>query len=226
MGAASHLCGSTTAESARSLIAGTLADAERGGRGLGATNADWAAAVLYNGLARYEQAMAAAERATSATFEPFVSVWALPELIEAAARTGHREQAHDALRRLAETTQPCATDSALGIEARCRGGRSSFPSLLSRPSNISAEPRSRCDSLPGVDGWRNDLVFAGPIGGPLPPGSVTRRFEALIARAGLGRWRFHDLRHAAATVMLAQGVELRVISEMLGHSSLGMGSTR
>lgn len=68
----------------------------------------------------------------------------------------------------------------------------------------------------------NDLVFAGTIGGPLPPGSVTRRFEALIARAGLGRLRFHDLRHAAATVMLAQGVELRVISEMLGHSSLGM----
>jgi len=68
----------------------------------------------------------------------------------------------------------------------------------------------------------NDLVFAGPIGGPLPPGSVTRRFEALVARAGLGRLRFHDLRHAAATVMLAQGVELRVISEMLGHSSLGM----
>jgi integrase len=68
----------------------------------------------------------------------------------------------------------------------------------------------------------NDLVFAGPIGGPLPPGSVTGRFEALIARAGLGRLRFHDLRHAAATVMLAQGVELRVISEMLGHSSLGM----
>lgn len=68
----------------------------------------------------------------------------------------------------------------------------------------------------------NDLVFAGPIGGPLAPGSVTRRFEALLARAGLGRLRFHDLRHAAATVMLAQGVELRVISEMLGHSSLGM----
>jgi integrase len=68
----------------------------------------------------------------------------------------------------------------------------------------------------------NDLVFAGPIGGPLPPGSVTRRFEALVDRAGLGRLRFHDLRHAAATVMLAQGVELRVISEMLGHSSLGM----
>ncbi len=68
----------------------------------------------------------------------------------------------------------------------------------------------------------NDLVFSGPIGGPIPPGSVTRRFGALIGAAGMGRLRFHDLRHAAATVMLAQGVELRVISETLGHSSLGM----
>jgi len=68
----------------------------------------------------------------------------------------------------------------------------------------------------------NDLVFSGPIGGPIPPGSVTRRFGALLGAAGLGRLRFHDLRHAAATVMLAQGVELRVISETLGHSSLGM----
>lgn len=69
---------------------------------------------------------------------------------------------------------------------------------------------------------KNDLVFSGPTGGPIPPGSVTRRFGRLLVEAGLRRLRFHDLRHAAATVMLAQGVELRVISETLGHSSLGM----
>jgi DNA-binding CsgD family transcriptional regulator len=105
---------------AAALIAATLADADRGGRGLAATNADWAAAVLYNGLARYDEAMAAADRATSATLEPFVSTWALPELVEAAARAGHAERAHRALERLAETTRPCGTDSALGIEARSR----------------------------------------------------------------------------------------------------------
>lgn len=89
---------------------------------------------------------------------------------------------------------------------------------LQRQRRAQAEER-----LAAGNRWlENDLVFAGQIGGPLPPGSVTRRFEALVARAGLGRLRFHDLRHAAATVMLAQGVELRVISEMLGHSSLGM----
>jgi DNA-binding CsgD family transcriptional regulator len=47
-------------------------------------------------------------------------MWALPELVEAAARAGDAELACDALERLAETTQPCGTDFALGIEARCR----------------------------------------------------------------------------------------------------------
>ena len=102
---------------ADALIAETLADAERGGRGLAATNADWAAAVLYNGLARYDHAMVAAGRATSATGEPFVSMWALAELVEAAARAGHVARAHEAFERLAETTQT----QRHGVGARDRG---------------------------------------------------------------------------------------------------------
>jgi DNA-binding NarL/FixJ family response regulator len=47
-------------------------------------------------------------------------MWALPELIEAYARGGDTVRAGDALERLAETTQPCATEVALGMEARCR----------------------------------------------------------------------------------------------------------
>jgi len=47
-------------------------------------------------------------------------MWALPELVEAAARAGDAELARDAFARLAVTTQPCGTDPALGIEARCR----------------------------------------------------------------------------------------------------------
>jgi DNA-binding CsgD family transcriptional regulator len=82
--------------------------------------AHWAAAVQYNGLARYEEAAAAARQATSNTFEYWVSAWALPELVEAAVRVGDVELARDALERLAETTQPAGTDFALGIEARSR----------------------------------------------------------------------------------------------------------
>jgi hypothetical protein len=47
-------------------------------------------------------------------------MWVLPELVEAAVRAGEAELAEDALERLAETTQPCRTEFALGIEARCR----------------------------------------------------------------------------------------------------------
>ncbi|HEV2258750.1 MAG TPA: LuxR family transcriptional regulator [Streptosporangiaceae bacterium] len=82
--------------------------------------AQWAAAVLYNGLARYQEAAASARQATSNTFEYWVSVWALPELVEAAVRAGEVELARDALGRLAETTQPAGTDFALGLEARSR----------------------------------------------------------------------------------------------------------
>jgi DNA-binding CsgD family transcriptional regulator len=82
--------------------------------------AHWAAAVLYNGLSRYHEAMAAARQATSSTREVFVTAWALPELVEAAARVGDAGSAREALERLAETTQAYGTDFGLGIEARCR----------------------------------------------------------------------------------------------------------
>ena len=82
--------------------------------------AQWAAAVLYNGLARYEEAAWSARQATSNTFEYWVSVWALPELVEAAMHVGDAELARNALERLAETTQPAGTDFALGIETRSR----------------------------------------------------------------------------------------------------------
>jgi DNA-binding CsgD family transcriptional regulator len=82
--------------------------------------AHWAAAVLYNGLARYQEAGWSARQATSNTFEYWVSVWALPELVEAAMHMGDAELARDALERLTETTQPAGGDFALGIEARCQ----------------------------------------------------------------------------------------------------------
>jgi len=102
------------------LIAHSVELAATGTQEIAAISAHWAAAVLYNGLARYEEALSAARQATSNPFEPHVSIFALPELVEAATRTGDTELAHDALAQLAETTQPCGNDVAAGIEARCR----------------------------------------------------------------------------------------------------------
>jgi DNA-binding CsgD family transcriptional regulator len=109
-----------TEAEASALIATTIEQAAAGGQGLAATMAHWAAAVLYNGLGRYDEAVTAARHATSDTFEPYVSMWALPELVEAATRTGEAELAREALERLAETTRPAGTDFALGIESRSR----------------------------------------------------------------------------------------------------------
>jgi DNA-binding CsgD family transcriptional regulator len=89
-------------------------------QGIRVTVAHWAAAVLFNGLARYEEAASAALQAASNTFEPWVSMWVLPELVESAARVGQSGLARDALERLTSATQPAGTDWALGFEARCR----------------------------------------------------------------------------------------------------------
>ena len=80
---------------------------------------DYATAVLYNGLGRYDEALAAARRACEHDDLGFYG-WSLAELVEAAARSGEREVAADALRRLEERTRRRGTDWALGIEARSR----------------------------------------------------------------------------------------------------------
>ena len=105
---------------ASELIASTLEQAAAERMELPASVARFAAAILYNGLGRYEEAARWARQAASEESGPFVSSRALPELVEAAARGGDVELARDALERLARTTQPCGTDFALGIEARCR----------------------------------------------------------------------------------------------------------
>ena len=78
------------------------------------------AAILYNSLGRYADALAAAQQASEDTPELYVSMWALPELIEAAVRSGNTQTASDVLERLAETTRAGGTDFGLGIEARSR----------------------------------------------------------------------------------------------------------
>ena len=83
------------------------------------TWAHWVTAILYNGLSRHQQALAAARQATEHA-HVFVSMWARPELIEAAVRTGDTLLASDALDLLAATTRAGGTDLGLGIEARSR----------------------------------------------------------------------------------------------------------
>jgi DNA-binding CsgD family transcriptional regulator len=109
-----------TEAEASAAIAAAVEQTAAGGQVMAAAWAHWSAAVLYNGLARYGEAMSAAGQAASYTVLPSPSIWALPELVEASARAGDAGLARDALERLAEATQSCGTDFPLGIEARCR----------------------------------------------------------------------------------------------------------
>ena len=90
------------------------------GQGNAVMTAHWAAAVLYNGLGRHEDAAAASREVVINSVFPLLTMWALFELVEACARVGDSKGAWHALDALTATTQPARSAFARGIEARCR----------------------------------------------------------------------------------------------------------
>jgi len=66
------------------------------------------------------------------------------------------------------------------------------------------------------------LAFTTRLGTPLEPRNVVRKFHALLKKAGLPHYRFHDLRHACASLLLAQGVPARTVMDILGHSQISL----
>jgi DNA-binding CsgD family transcriptional regulator len=105
---------------ATTLLQATIENATAGGEGLGVQYARWATSILYNGLGRYEEAMAAAQQASDDAPELFVSDWALAELVEAAARAGNTELAAASAKRFVEATNASGSDWGLGVAARLR----------------------------------------------------------------------------------------------------------
>jgi integrase len=69
---------------------------------------------------------------------------------------------------------------------------------------------------------RDGRIFTDTVGRPLTPGAASHAFVRLRDRLGLPGVRFHDLRHTAATMLLAEGVPLAVISEWLGHAGIAI----
>jgi len=71
--------------------------------------------------------------------------------------------------------------------------------------------------------WQDHgLVFVSRIGTPVDPDNLSHRFSRWCRDAGLGHWHRHELRHSGASLMLAQGTPLHVVSEVLGHASIAI----
>jgi integrase len=85
--------------------------------------------------------------------------------------------------------------------------------------------RQREEQLVAGRAWdsANDLVFRDELGAPLHPDWFSREFNLLVRRAGVPRIRLHDdLRHTYATLALKAGVHPKVVSERLGHATVGI----
>lgn len=78
-------------------------------------------------------------------------------------------------------------------------------------------------ALLGEEWKEHGLIFASGAGTPMWPRNLVRHFKKALQAASLpSTIRFHDLRHSAASLMLAQGTPLKVVSEILGHSSVAI----
>jgi integrase len=97
--------------------------------------------------------------------------------------------------------------------------------MLVRDALRAHRVRQRTERLLAGSRWHDDprgLVFTTTIGTPMDGIAVTRWFQAVLCDAELPRQRFHDLRHACASLLLAQGVAPRVVMETLGHSQISL----
>jgi DNA-binding CsgD family transcriptional regulator len=102
------------------LIEASRQEVVRRGEGLWLIATEWASAVLFNSLGRYEEALAVSEQAGEDPDELGVSTWVPTEFIEAAVRAGQPERAAAPLRRLQEISRASGSDWTLGVEARSR----------------------------------------------------------------------------------------------------------
>jgi DNA-binding CsgD family transcriptional regulator len=182
---------------AAQLIQTATDDVARRGEGGGLSSVQWAAAVLCNGLGRYEEALAAAQRASEDSPAVRFASWALVELVEAAVRSAVPERAAGALQRLSGIARACGTDWAQGAEARSRA-------LVSDGEDAENLYREAIDRL-GRAGLRVDLARACLLYGEW----LRRQRRRLDARHQLGRaYEIFDSIGAAAFAERAR-IELR-----------------
>ena len=100
-------------------------------------------------------------------------------------------------------------------------GRRAIPLDSSLVASLrSHKTRQKTERIATGPAWSDQgYLFTDELGAPLHPETFSTRFESLAAAADLPRIRLHDLRHTAASLMLASGENVKVVAELLGHSS-------
>jgi integrase len=113
---------------------------------------------------------------------------------------------------------------ALGAPKSDRSRRTIGLPVTAREALNRRKVRQDADLAAAGSAWqdRDGLVFTDAVGRPLMGRYVTPALRAALSRAGLPAIRCHDLRHTAATLQLAAGVPLAVISRTLGHSTIAV----
>ncbi len=91
-------------------------------------------------------------------------------------------------------------------------------------ASLQAHRRRQVEARLALDAPYQDqeLIFADALGGPVHPNTMRNQFLKLVAQAGVPPIRIHDLRHTSATLMLANGEHVKIVSERLGHASIAI----
>ena len=177
--------------------------ARSGGQGAVVPYVNWVTALLHNGRGDYPLALDAARDAAGAG-HPFVSMWALPELIEAAVRAGDTATAASALDTLTESTRAGGTTAGLGIEARARA-------LVGDADSAEAHFRTALDLL-GRTRMRPDLARAHLLYGEWLRRAnrrVDARDQLRLAHRMLGELGLEAFAERARRELLATGETVR-----------------
>lgn len=107
-------------------------------------------------------------------------------------------------------------------QPKTRRSRRTISIPQSAAGALTAHRKSQLEAIlaAGDKYQRQDYIFASVVGTPLDLTNVRRRFHALCKKAEVPCIRLYDLRHTHATMLLGAGVNLKIVSERLGHSSI------